>query len=66
MDEDTKLSCIITVTLLVVAVFVTFTIGRSFGYQEGYTEALDDARLGKPAKYKLVQTTEKWVEVRSE
>ena len=63
MDEDTKSSCIIILVFLVVAVFTIFTIGRSFGYEEGYTEALDDIRLGKPAKYKLVQTSEKWVEV---
>lgn len=64
MDEDIKSGCVIILVSLAVAVFAIFTIGRAFGFEEGYTAALDDARLGKPAKYKLVQTAEKWVEVR--
>lgn len=63
MDEDTKSGCVIILAFLAVAVFVIFTIGRAFGFKDGYTAALDDARFGKPAKYKLVQTAEKWVEV---
>ena len=37
--------------------------GEKEGFQIGYISALDDIRLGKPAKYKLVKTAEKWVEV---
>lgn len=63
MDEDMKSGCVISLVCLAVAVFAIFTIGRASGFEAGYTAALDDARLGKPAKYKLVQTAEKWVEV---
>lgn len=45
------------------AVFVSVTAGYAKGWEKGYIAALDDARLGKPARYKLVQTAEKWVEV---
>lgn len=45
------------------AAFVSVTAGYAKGWESGYISALDDARLGKPAKYKLVQTAEKWVEV---
>lgn len=38
--------------------------GEKEGFQRGYISALDDIRLGKPAKYKLVKTAEKWVEVK--
>jgi hypothetical protein len=43
-------------------VFVSVTAGYAKGRERGYTAALDDARLGNPPKYKLVQTAEKWVE----
>lgn len=36
------------------------------GWENGYKECLDDIRLGRPAKFKLVQTAEKWVEVDKE
>lgn len=36
---------------------------HSKGWEKGYKECLDDIRLGRPAKFKLVQTAEKWVEV---
>ena len=42
---------------------IGFGFGFGKGYKEGYISALDDIRLGKPVKYKLVQTAEKWVEV---
>lgn len=45
------------------AVFVSVTAGYAKGWERGYISALDDARLGKPARYKPVQTAEKWVEV---
>lgn len=37
--------------------------GVEEGFKRGYISALDDIRLGKPAKFKLVKTAEKWVEV---
>lgn len=37
--------------------------GFSSGYEDGYIQALDDIRLGKTPKYKLVKVAEKWVEV---
>lgn len=40
------------------------SIGEDRGFQRGYIAALDDARQGKPAKYKLVQVAEKWEQVR--
>lgn len=43
--------------------FVFSVIFYHVGFEKGYTTALDDIRLGKPAKYKLVQAAEKWVEV---
>ncbi len=43
---------------------VFFSIGEEKGFRSGYIAALDDARQGKPAKYKLVQVAEKWVEVK--
>ena len=39
------------------------TAGYNGGYKDGYTSALDDIRLGKAPKYKLVKIAEKWVEV---
>lgn len=37
--------------------------GEKEGFQRGYISALEDIRLGKTPKYKLVKTAEKWVEV---
>lgn len=39
------------------------TRGCKDGYKDGYTSALDDIRLGKTPKYKLVKIAEQWVEV---
>lgn len=35
--------------------------GYAIGKESGYKECLDDARLGKPPKYKLVEVSKKWV-----
>ena len=43
---------------------VCFSNGEEEGFRAGYIAALDDARQGKPAKYKLVQVAEKWEQVR--
>jgi hypothetical protein len=55
----------IVATALAVAtvILIGFAVGYGIGLKKGYIAALDDARLGKPAKYKLVKTAEKWVEV---
>jgi hypothetical protein len=54
-----------SILFLIFAAGVTIgvVVGFTRGEKQGYIQALDDARLGKPAKYKLVQTAEKWVEV---
>lgn len=54
-----------SILFLIFAAGATIGVGVGFacGEKHGYIAALDDARLGKPAKYKLVQTAEKWVEV---
>lgn len=57
---------IVGAAVMLVLVFCGFLAGYDKGHEKGYTDALDDARLGKPAKYKFVQAAEKWVEVRSE
>lgn len=49
--------------LAVFGYLVGFAFGDSEGFRSGYIAALDDARLGKPARYKLVQIAEKWEEV---
>ena len=55
---------LIGMAVLFLFAFFGFAVGYSIGEKKGYTDALDDARLGKPARYKLVQTAEKWVEVK--
>lgn len=57
---DFTVACILAVFTLAL---IGFAVGLGVGFKNGYTAALDDARLGKPARYKLVQTAEKWVEV---
>lgn len=52
------------VILFTVAFLMGFAMNKDTNWKDGYLTALDDIRLGKPAKYKLVQTAEKWVEVR--
>ena len=49
--------------LAIFGYLVGVAFGSDKGFRSGYIQALDDARLGKPARYKLVQTAEKWVEV---
>lgn len=63
MDDFEKgLVALICLGVTMVA-FVFSVIFYHVGFEEGYTVALDDIRLRKPAKYKLVQTAEKWVGV---
>ena len=52
---------ILLLAIITSPVWVTCIYDRA--YKRGYIQALDDARRGKPAKYKLVQVAEKWVEV---
>lgn len=54
---------LVGIAVLLAVGFVSFMLGYDKGHEKGYTDALDDIRMGKPAKYKLVQTAEKWVEV---
>ncbi|MBO7330056.1 MAG: hypothetical protein J6W00_14940 [Lentisphaeria bacterium] len=61
--RDVIIDVIGGVAVLVAFTLLGFLVGYDKGQEKGYTAALDDARLGKPAKYKLVQTAEKWVEV---
>jgi hypothetical protein len=53
-------SCFITGMLCMLCL----SIGEDRGFRLGYIAALDDIRQGNPAKYKLVQVAEKWVEVK--
>lgn len=62
-QEEKVLWTIIAIVFFAVLCGVPCLIGYRLGMDKGYIQALDDARLGKPAKYKLVQTAEKWVEV---
>lgn len=53
-----------------ILIFILFVLGAvccfsyDFGKEAGYKECLDDARLGKPPKYKLVETAKKWERVK--
>lgn len=54
------------IVILIFILFVLgamFCIGYDFGKEAGYKECLDDARLGKPPKYKLVEVSKKWVRI---
>ena len=59
-DDD---GCLLPVIVFSILFIIPFLVGYFFGKDNGYKECLDDIRMGKPAKYKLVQTAEKWVEV---
>ena len=50
-------------SILIAMVCFSAIIGYGCGTKNGYTQALDDIRLGNKPRYKLVQTAEKWVEV---
>lgn len=53
---------VVAIIIFVSAVlFIAFGTVYEFGVETGYKECLDDARLGKPPKYKLVETAKKWV-----
>lgn len=49
--------------VLFILIIIPFLVGYCFGRDNGYKECLEDIRMGRPAKFKLVQTAEKWVEV---
>lgn len=63
MRNDDILVGSILFLIFAAGVAVGVTAGYAKGWERGYTAALDDARLGKPARYKLVETAKKWVEV---
>ena len=52
------------VILFTVAFLMGVAINKDTNWRDGYVTALEDIRLGKTPRYKLVQTAEKWVEVR--
>jgi hypothetical protein len=62
-SEEVIIGILAGMAFLFLFAFFGFAVGYGIGQEKGYTAALDDVRLGKPAKYKLVQTAEKWVEV---
>lgn len=62
-DDNCKGELFIIVVLFVLVETVLVFIGFGCGRDSGYKECLDDIRLGKTPRYKLVQTAEKWVEV---
>lgn len=64
MDVFDKFVVAIICFCVTMVVFVFSVIFYHVGFEKGYTTALDDIRLGKPARYKLVQTAEKWVGVK--
>lgn len=64
MIEEDKIGFCVLCILVLLGILLFFIPGCIVGERQGYIQALDDARLGKPAKYKLEQTAEKWVEVR--
>ena len=51
------------VILFTVAFLMGVAINKDTNWRDGYVTALEDIRLGKTPRYKLVQTAEKWVEV---
>lgn len=53
---------VLLLALITAPVWVSCINDRA--YKRGYIQALDDIRLGKMPRYKLVKTAEKWVEVR--
>ena len=63
MRESDDSGCVFPVIIVSILIIITFLVGYFCGKDNGYKECLDDIRQGKPAKYKLVQTAEKWVEV---
>jgi hypothetical protein len=63
VSKDDILVGSILFLIFAAGVTIGIMVGFTWGEKHGYTAALDDARLGKPAKYKLVQAAEKWVEV---
>ena len=63
-QEEKVVWTIIAILFFLVLCGIPFFIGYGIGEGKGYIKALDDIRLGKTPRYKLVQTAEKWVEVR--
>ena len=54
--------CILFFMLLILGAMLCFSY--DLGKESGYKECLDDARLGKPPKYKLVETAKKWERIK--
>ena len=53
---------VVTATILIlVGIAFVFAMGYVIGVEVGYKECLDDARLGKPPRYELVEVSKKWV-----
>ena len=65
--DDFKFYVLVVVSFGIILLFFlvasAFYYGVDKGHKEGYIQALDDIRLGKTPKYKLVKVAEKWVEV---
>ena len=63
MSKNDVIGAIIVFLIFAIGAIIGFALGAQSGAETGYTAALDDIRLGKTTRYKLVQTAEKWVEV---
>lgn len=63
--EHLPVEVVVAIIIFVSAIRgLVFIAVYEFGAEAGYKECLDDARLGKPAKYKLVETAKKWERVK--
>ena len=61
-SEHLPVEMVVAITIFVsVIIALVLNAVYMFGKVAGYKECLDDARLGKPPKYKLVETAKKWV-----
>lgn len=63
MTREDKEMLVAAALALVTVILIGSAVVYGIGLKKGYIAALDDARLGNPPKYKLVQTAEKWVKV---
>ena len=61
--KATVVGAVFLVTFCAFLVVIGYIFGVAKGREDGYIRALDDIRLGKEPKYKLVKIAEKWVEV---
>jgi hypothetical protein len=55
MESDDFLATLVVLVIVAILFWIGFTAGERFGdsYKNGYTQALVDAKQGKPAKYVL-------------